>query len=151
MPRLVLSFAFATIRKSLTQALFIHFQYNFTHLVLKMSCVSHGRSLSFRSTNKEPLQTTLQLEVHALQSTSIWLRLLNDTLVDSRGWAGLGWAGLAWAAMDIIWGRNIFLISLFKEERFWREVIFLSKIPYPSEVNWCVPKTWVLQVSSKWM
>ena len=42
-----------------------------------MSCVLHGKSLSFRSTKKEPMQATLQLEVPAQFS-----------------WAGLGSYGI---------------------------------------------------------
>ena len=75
-------------------------------------------------------------------STSIRLSLLWDTLVDSLG--------LGRAAVEFILGRNIFLISLFKG----REILDGSNIVIVMavilRVNWCVFKTWVLQVSGKW-
>ena len=69
-------------------------------------------------------------------SASIWLRLLKDTLVL-----------MGWAAMEFIWARNIFLISLFKgREILEGSSIFIENSISPLRVNWCVPKTWVLQM-----
>ena len=123
-------------------------------------------SLTFKPTKKEPLQTTLQLEVPTLLnpegcharplninkrplrhygSPSIWLRLLRDTLVDSRG---LGWQGRA----GQLWNLYGAGISLFKgREILEGSNIFIENSISPLRVNWCVPsKTWVFQVLSKW-
>ena len=51
-------------------------------------------------------------------STSIWLRLLRDTLVQ------FSWAGQGRVAIEFLWGRNIFSISLFKS----REILEGSNI-----------------------
>ena len=132
-----------------------------------MSCVSRRGSLSFRSTKKEPLQRTLQLEVPALQCRAEWWRChtlsfeywqkasealpfyIHFVKTSKRhiGWfCGLGWAGLGWAALEFIWGRNIFLISLFKEREILDGSNILSKFYIFLRVNWCIPKTWVLQM-----
>ena len=49
--------------------------------------------------------------------------------------------------MEFIWGRNIFLISLFKEREILEgRNIFIENSISPLRVNWCVPKTSVLQM-----
>ena len=62
--------------------------------------------------------------------------------------------------MEFIWGRNIFLISLFKGRGILEGSNIFIKIPYlskfpppppPPTVNWCIIKSCVLQVLSKWM
>ena len=54
--------------------------------------------------------------------------------------------------MEFTWSRNIFknfLINLCKGRVILERILFLNSIS-PLRVNSCVPKTWVLQVVSKW-
>ena len=54
--------------------------------------------------------------------------------------------------IQFIYGRNILLISLFKGiESLEDSNIFIENSISPLRVNWCVPKTWVLQVLSRWI